>query len=397
MTDSKQVTSTPPEKMINSLPATEGLSTSDTAPVAEAASTDVPPITDVPYTDISIFMNSGPQKRQSIKGFDEDYVDIVDYIVRCTHKIWEEKGVGLIYTHYAHNVLIHTSDGMTYGRDKVIADSIKTMAAFPDVRLFADDVIWSGNDEDGFHSSHRIVWVAHNTGYSIYGPPTGRRVVRQGIAHCFVKENRVVEEWISRDELALIRQLGFDEIELAKKMAALDAASGGKSPKPETQGEVQRLAGQMQPPFYPPKQDTIFDIEDFVRRSLYEIWNWRLLNKIDDYYVVNYWGFVSTNRQLYGLGDLKAYILSLLAAFPDAAVHVDHICWLGDNERGYRVAVRWTLAGTHGGPGHYGEPTGKRVRLMGISHYIVKDGKFVQERTVFDEFALLKKIYTPVT
>ncbi len=37
-------------------------------------------------------------RRHPLKGFDEDYVDIVDYIVRCTHKIWEEKAVGLIYT-----------------------------------------------------------------------------------------------------------------------------------------------------------------------------------------------------------------------------------------------------------------------------------------------------------
>ena len=143
------------------------------------------------------------EPRHNLSGFDPDYVDIVDYIVRSTHKIWESKGIGLIYDHYRHNAIIHTSDGMTYGRDKVIADSLKTMAAFPDIRLFADDVIWSGNDRDGFHSSHRIVWIGRNTGHSIYGPPTGNRVVRQGIAHCFVKENRVVEEWICRDELGV--------------------------------------------------------------------------------------------------------------------------------------------------------------------------------------------------
>ena len=354
-----------------------------------------PPITDVPYTGIEVLMEPGLEKRQSMQGFDDDYVDIVDYIVRCTHKIWEEHGIGLIYTHYAHNVLIHTSDGMTYGRDKVIADTIKTQAAFPDARLFADDVIWSGNDVDGFHSSHRIVWVAHNTGYSNYGPPTGKRVVRQGIAHCFVKENRVVEEWIARDELALIRQLGFDEFDLAKKMATQEAASGVKSPHPVTQGEVQRLQGQLAPELYPPQQDQRFDIEDFVRRSFYEIWNWRLLNKVDHYYASNYWAYASSNRQLYGLGDLKAYILAILAALPDAALHIDHMCWLGDEESGYRVATRWTLVGTHTGPGIYGPPSGKRLRLMGITHHEVKDEKFIKERIVFDEFALLKQIYWP--
>jgi len=357
----------------------------------------VPNITDVPGVDISRLMNPGPEKRQSMQGFDDKFVDIVDYIVRITHEIWEEKGIGRIYDYYAHNVLIHTADGQTYGRDKVIADSIKTMAAFPDVRLYADDVIWSGNDRDGFHSSHRIIWVAHNTGYSIYGPPTGRRVVRQGIAHCFVKDNYVVEEWICRDELALIRQLGFDEHQLAQKMAAQDAARGVSSPKPLIQGEVERLQGQAPPEVMPPKTTDGFDVEDFVKRSLHEIWNWRLLNKIDQYYAKNYRCYTSTNRKLYGLGDFKAYILALLAAFPDAALNVDHICWLGNEQNGYRVATRWTLQGTHQGPGVYGEPTGKRIRLMGITHQHIEGGKFTKEWTAFDEFALLKQLYLPDT
>ena len=38
--------------------------------------------------DISKLMNPGTERRQSLRGFDDDYVDIVDYIVRCTHKIW---------------------------------------------------------------------------------------------------------------------------------------------------------------------------------------------------------------------------------------------------------------------------------------------------------------------
>jgi predicted ester cyclase len=234
--------------------------------------------------------------------------------------------------------------------------------------------------------------VAHKTGHSIYGPPTGCRVVRQGIAHCFVKENYVVEEWICRDELSLIRQLGFDEHELACKMAAADASKL----KLTGQGEVERLQGQLPPTVMPRKTTAGFDVEDFVRRSVHEIWNWRLLNKVNDYYAPNYLCQTSTNRSLYGLGDFKAYVLGLLAAFPDAALNVDHICWLGSEPQGYRVATRWTLHGTHEGPGIYGEPTGKRIRLLGITHQLIRDGKFVREWTVFDEFALLKQLYAPL-
>ena len=89
----------------------------------------VRPITDAYHADISVLMNPGTQKRQSMKGFDDDYVDIADYIVRCTHKIWEEKGLGLIYTPYRHNAVTHTTEGLTYGRDKVVADSAKTLSS----------------------------------------------------------------------------------------------------------------------------------------------------------------------------------------------------------------------------------------------------------------------------
>lgn len=340
------------------------------------------------HRDISKLMAPGTRRRRSMAGFDDDYVDIVDYIVRSTHKIWEEGGIGRIYDHYRHNAIIHTSDGLTYGRDKVIADSIKTMAAFPDIRLYADDVIWAGNDRDGFHSSHRITWVGHNTGYSIYGPPTGRRVVRQGIAHCFVHENRVVEEWICRDELALIRQLGFDEIVLARNLAAVQAHA------PHGAGEVSRLNGQTTPDILPPQAEDMSDAEYFVRRAIHDIWNWRRFDKISAYFAKNYVGRVSTDRQLFGRGDYKAYVLGLLAAFGDAAITVEHFCSIANQPEGQRTATRWLFQGTHNGPGVYGRPTGKRVRLWGITHHVIQDNQIVQEWTVFDEFALLKQIYT---
>ena len=65
----------------------------------------------------------------------------------------------------------------------------------------------------------------------------------------------------------------------------------------------------------------------------------------------------------------------------------------GSAEAGYRVAVRWTLLGTHEGHGIYGPPTGKRVRILGISQQHVRDGHFVAEWTVFDELALMAQIY----
>lgn len=343
--------------------------------------------------DIGTFMESaGGERRQPMLGFDSDYTDIVDYIIRLTHKIWEEKAVGLIYTHYTHNCPVHMTDALVYGRDAIVESTVRTLAAFPNLRLFGDEVIWGGNEREGFHTSHRITWVGHNFGYSPYGPPTGRRIQRRGIAHCLVRENRIVEEWICRDELALIRQLGFDEIGLARQKAAQEA-SMGVAPYASVMGEVPRLGGQL-----PPQLEVPGDPQDpaVLPLKLYgEVWNARMLNRLRDYYAENAVVFASTNLRLYGLGELTQYILRMLAAFPDGAMSPDHVCWIGSEATGFKIAVRWTFQGTHLGPSPYGEPSGKRVKIMGISHMETSRGRIQREYMVYDEFALLKQIHWP--
>ncbi|MCP4360627.1 MAG: ester cyclase [Chloroflexi bacterium] len=351
------------------------------------------PITDLTgHTDINQLMQPGSEKRQEMQGFDDDYVDIVDYIIRSTHKIWEERGVGLIYTHYRHNASVHTAGGLVYGREDWIAATVNTISAYPDIRIYADDVIWCGNEKDGYHTSHRNTVVATNTGYSSYGPPTGRKFVRRGIANCFVKENRVCEEWVVRDEMAIVRQLGLDPQAVVAKAVQQPPLPGAR---PEQYGEIERVMGQTTPKMYQPQSPGKFDIEDFVQQTLHEVWNWRLFNKVYDNFVDNYQCHTAGDRDLVGLSDYLGFIMALMVAFPDAAYHVDHIYWPGNDDEGYRIAVRWTLQGTHHGPGLYGDPTGKRVNIMGISHFHIKNGKFVKEWTVFDEIALLKQLYTP--
>ncbi len=335
--------------------------------------------------DISKILAPGQPRRQSLAGFDDDYADIVDYIIQITHRIWEEKAIGLIYDTYIHNISIWTTEGRSYGRDEVLAGTIRTLAAYPDVRLYGDEVIWSGNDQEGFHTSHRIVWVAHNTGYSLYGPPTGRRILRTGIANCFVKENRIVEEWIARDEMAAVLQLGFDPFEAAARMAPLP----GFAARQAAFGELERVQGQSTPAHMPPCDGAL---EDFVRRAYHEIWDWRLLNKIDAYYAPGFVCHTVPARRLVGPGPYKAHLLGLMAAFPDAHLTIEQLYWMGDGQGGYKVMVRWNLQGTHRGPGPYGAPSGKRISLMGISHLLINAGKILEEWMIYDEFALLKQL-----
>ena len=332
----------------------------------------------------------GQPRRQALRGFDDDYGDIVDYIIRCTHRIWEELGVGLIYTHYRHNSVIHAGNEEVYGREAVVANTLQTLAAFPDRKLYGDDVVWCGDEEAGFHTSHHLTTVAHNTGYSAYGPPTGKKLSWRAIAHCVVVENEIVEEWLLRDEIAVIRGLGLDEQALAAAKARADLGRGGR---PLDVGPVERGLGQLMPQPLPPAAGDGFDPADFVRRTWHDVWNRRLLNLIREAYDDSYRGRFPSGRRFAGPSDLAAFVLGLLAAFPDAKVTTEHAMALGTEEAGYRVALRWRFEGTHEGYGAWGVPSGARVRMLGLSHVRVERGRIVAESTLFDEFALLTQVW----
>ena len=333
--------------------------------------------------DAAQLLSPGGERRQSMRGFEDGYSDIVDFIVRVTHRIWEQADMGYIYDTYLHNCTVHTAYGISYGVEEVVSGSIAVLAGFPDRRLHAEDVIWTGDDDTGFHTSHLIVNTATNLGYSPWGPPTGRQVRYLAIANCFVKANRVVEEWLVRDTGAVVRQLGFDLHEVARA-----AARDGVAP---VLGETDRLRGQLPPAPYEPVHDGEH-VEDLVRRMFHEVWNGRHFNLIDETHAPDVEMWVPNYAQIRGPKHVRAYLLGLLAMFPDAHLTLEHVYWLGDEGSGYRVAVRWRLAGTHRVYGWYGEPTGKRVNVLGVSQVHVAGGRIARHYLVFDELAVLMQL-----
>ena len=331
-------------------------------------------------------------------GTDGSY-DIARYIRDSTHQIWDEKFIGKIYDYYHPAAIVHTSNGDIYGRDQVIKLTTIRQAAFPDTRDFIEDVIWRRNPDGSYDTSMRWTYMGTNTGWSFYGPPTGKKVAVRGVANCVIQDNRVVKEWVSYNELSLIRQLGLDPKAVldrfVRERISNSQSGGGDLDRPF--GEVENVVAQGTPPPPPEPSEVVtgFDVEHFVRLAYHEIWNWRYIGRVDDVFAENHLCHASSDREIYGLGDYKHDILSRLAAFPDMRTIVDDVYWLPDEPTGgFRVAVRWTQVGTHEGPGLYGLPTGRRVRMMGISHHLIRDGLFAEEYTEWGEFALMKQIAT---
>ena len=104
-------------------------------------------------------LNPKPKKlkHQSMKGFEDQYKNIIDYIVRITYQIWEEKNIGYIYDTYSKDCRVWDEFGLQSGSEKIVADTVHTNNAFPDIRLFADEVIWAGDENASFHTSHRTI------------------------------------------------------------------------------------------------------------------------------------------------------------------------------------------------------------------------------------------------
>ncbi len=92
-----------------------------------------------------------------MKGFDKKYKDFPDYILKITEQIWEGKDVESISKFYTKDIPVRSPFGVTYGNKPVIDATYATLKEFPNRQLLGEDVIWNGNDEIGYHSSHRIL------------------------------------------------------------------------------------------------------------------------------------------------------------------------------------------------------------------------------------------------
>ncbi|MBP7691557.1 MAG: ester cyclase [Anaerolineales bacterium] len=329
--------------------------------------------------------------RQSMRGFEPHYTDIIDFIVRATHKVWEEKDIGYIYELYSHRTPVTDDYGLNWGRDPVIANTAQFINAFPDIRLIADEIIWAGDDEVGFYTSHRTVLKATHTGYSQFGPPTGRKLQFWLTANCVSVANEIVLEHVIYNTTSMLQQMGHDLRAKARELGNRRTQPGGLHDA--RSGEPARLPGQGKPAHLPPSSAAGFDVEDFLRRTLHYVWNWRLLGKMVDAYAPNVRFYGATDRAYYGVGELQSFVLSLIAAFPDLVFSVDDVYWMGNEAEGYTTSTRWSLVGTHTGPGVYGAPTGRRVYMWGITQHVIQQGRITEEWMTWNEFDVLQQIY----
>lgn len=108
-----------------------------------------------------------------MRGFEERHTDIVDCIVGITATIWEDQDVGYVHDTHGSGARLHVGEGWCFGVEGVVEAAVGSVTASPDAQLLADDVLWAGDEDTGFITSHRAVITGHHTVPWRWGPPTG--------------------------------------------------------------------------------------------------------------------------------------------------------------------------------------------------------------------------------
>lgn len=333
---------------------------------------------------IETLLCEGP-RRQSLDGFEPVYRDIVDYIIRCTHRIWEEKNVGLCRTHYSDDCQLHTLAGPAVGKDVVTQNTIGALAAYPDRVVMAEDVIWSEDEPGTYYTSHRIVSHSTHAGDEAgIAHATMRRSGTMTIADCKVVANRIVEEWLVRDNVRALWQVGVEPLSLAKQQAEADI--GGDAARHEWRKtmieEVRRQPSVELSPEHPGtlpaamlRQAFTADLFGSAAEALSPAVEIR-------------W---PSNRRGFGRGYWIGCVMQLRAMLHDCSWRLQHAAARPLPDDDVAVALRWSMVGRHAGVGPWGAPSGRDILLMAVSHYRIRAGAIVDETTIFDEVAALRQ------
>jgi len=122
--------------------------------------------------------------------------------------------------------------------------------------------------------------------------------------------------------------------------------------------------------------------ETLMRRWFQEIWNERRIETIYELLAADAVGHLE-GEDIVGPDPFVKHFSDLLKTFPDLRVSVDEVVAQKDS-----VAVRWTVAGTHQGAGLGLAPTGRSVRVRGMTLAHVRDGRIVEAWDSWDRTGL---------
>ena len=310
-----------------------------------------------------------------MKGFDTEFADLDAYIRTITARIWEGRQVQCIDAYYAADCAVITPAGASIGVDAVIRGTLETLTQFPDRRLLCEDIVSAGDDAGGYLSSHRIASTMTHLGGGAFGAATGKRIRARTVADCVCRDNRIVHEWLVRDQAAMARQIGVEPRDLARTwLAARGTPLALPLPQPAA------------PAWWRDPEHTSAGAQ-LLADTYRALWSGDLAvltRQADEAIALHLPG----GEAAWGVAEAEAFWFGLTAAFGGAAFKIESLAERSAPGRTPRVAMRWRVTGTHVGHGRYGAPTQRPVEILGITHAEIAAGRILREWLLIDEVAL---------
>jgi predicted ester cyclase len=317
-----------------------------------------------------------------MKGFSNRWKDFPDYILGVTHEIWEGRDIASLRASYGEKIIVRSPAGVSVGNQAVINATMATLAEFPDRTLLGEDVIWSGTPETGMLSSHRLLSTATHLGDGMYGRATGKKLTYRIIADCHAINDQIDDEWLIRDQGAIVRQMGWDVVDYSRNRIKL-AGGPEKTPKPFAP-EFDKSG-----PYTGRGNDNAWgkkyaDILQRIMAAEFSV----VPKEYDRACQLELPGGVTGHSH----SAADRFWMGLRAAFPDATFKIDHVIGREDPLMPPRAALRWSLHGKHSGWGAFGQPTNAEVYVLGLSHAEFGPWGVRREYVLFDETAIWTQI-----
>lgn len=323
----------------------------------------------------------------TVDGFSQRWKDFPEYIIGITKEIWEDRGIGTLNDYYGDNIVVRSPMGIQRGNQQVIASTMATIHEFPDRELFGEDVIWSGDADTGFLSSHRILSTATHLNDGAFGEATGEPYTIRILADCAAKKDTIYDEWLVRDYGGIVRQLGMDPQEYAYDLIVKE---GGPD--------------QCSKPFTPDQDidggyhGTGNDNEWGQRyaQTLTKIMDKHFQIIPDDYDRAVQTEYAGGNSGI-SHPSVNEFWIGLRSSFPNAEFKIHHQIGMDGDMLPPRAAIRWSLDGVHEGWGCFGAPSHAKVHIMGICHaeygpFGAQGHSIRRECALYDEVAIWKQI-----
>ena len=126
---------------------------------------------------------------------------------------------------------------------------------------------------------------------------------------------------------------------------------------------------------------------EVIRRLYREFWNERRIEVVDQLLSQSHaLSSPHISGPMVGPSAYKAQLAVFVSGFPDLRFTVEETVCEND-----KIAVSWTLTGTHKGEFLGIPPTGKQISIAGITIHQIVDGKILDSQSIWDAISLFQQ------